>query len=136
METKQKIRILISDDHQLIRRALRKAIAKQDDMMVVGEATDGIEAVKFTKETSPDVILMDVDMPKMDGITATEKIMSFDKHIRIIGLSLYDQKLISERMLKAGAVAYTTKDDDLNILWNIIRKEAIKSTPYTSRNGI
>lgn len=121
-EIKQQIRILISDDHRLIRRVLRRAIENQDDMVVVGEATDGIEAIKLTKETSPDVILMDVDMPNMDGITATEKIMSTSKHIRIIGFSLYDQQYISERMLEAGAIAYTTKNFDLEILWNIIRK--------------
>lgn len=118
----EKIKVLITDDHLLIRQVLRKTINHQCDMNVIGEATDGVEAIKLAKQFAPDVILMDVNMPNMDGIAATKKIMAYKNHVRIIGLSLHNDISVKTSMLKAGAVAYLTKSDDMEKICETIRR--------------
>lgn len=119
----EELDILIADDHQMVRNGFRKLIEKQYDLKVVGEASDGQETVKLARETKPDVILMDVNMPKMDGIEATKIISSEDPDVCIIGLSLHDRKEVVEDMLSAGACAYLSKDQAFETLCKTIRDE-------------
>lgn len=120
----QTAKILIVDDHEMVRRGLRKMIENQDDLVVIAEASNGEEAVKYARETSPDVIVMDVNLPGMDGIEATRKITSEMPNVRVIGLSLHDEKGVSEDMRSAGASAYLTKTEAFETLCATIRSEA------------
>ncbi len=118
------IKVLLVDDHRMVREGLRNIIDGQDDIMVIGEAANGEEAIKLSRETSPDIILMDVSMPGMDGIKATREITSDMPHIRIIGLSLHEEDRVAEQMRNAGASAYLTKTEAFESLIVTIRAEA------------
>lgn len=118
------IHILLVDDHDMMRKGLKKIIDAEEDMQVVGEAVDGEEAVSMAKETSPDIIVMDINMPRMNGIEATTIIMSSEMDLRIIGLSLHDSKEVMQGMLSAGATAYISKDEAFKVLCNTVRREA------------
>jgi len=91
------------------------------DVEMVGEAADGQEAVEKTREFQPDVILMDISMPRLDGIEATRIIHAEFPHTRIIGLSMHDKQDQAARMLEAGASAYCTKDGATDMLLSAIR---------------
>jgi CheY-like chemotaxis protein len=116
------IRVLLADDHAVVRQGLSSLLDGYPDLEVAGEAADGEEAVRKTRDLQPDVILMDLSMPKMDGVAATRIIHSEFPHIRIIGLSMHDKDSQAAQMMKAGASAYCTKDGDTDVLLAAIRK--------------
>jgi DNA-binding NarL/FixJ family response regulator len=102
--TKMKsIRVLLVDDHFLVRQGLRKYLSHHLDIELVGEARDGEEAVKLTDLLKPDVVVMDIHMPRMNGIEATESIMRKHPHLQVIGLSFYVGNGNREAFLDAGA---------------------------------
>ena len=103
------IRILIADDHSLFRKSLRGIIESQKDMSVVAEAENGIIAIRQAKQFQPDIILMDVSMPEMDGINATKQISSKFSKIKIIALSSYAEEIYHAKMIEAGARDYLSK---------------------------
>jgi DNA-binding NarL/FixJ family response regulator len=103
------IRIIIADDHLLFRQSLRTIVEKQGDMVVVAEAGNGIEAIKQAKIHQPDIILMDVEMPVMNGIDATLQIHEAFGGIKIIALSTHAEQIYIDRMMKAGASDYLSK---------------------------
>ncbi|MFN2126901.1 MAG: response regulator [Anaerolineales bacterium] len=103
------IRILVADDHALVRRGLIALLDGRQTLEIVGEASDGFEAIKLTEETQPDVILMDLEMPRLDGIVAIKKIKGKNPKSKILVVSNYydDERVISA--LKAGANGYLLK---------------------------
>ncbi len=105
----RKIRIVITDDHPLLRQALRNVLEKQNDFDVIAEAGDGEEAIKLTTELLPDVVIMDVSMPKLNGIEATRRIKSECPSIAILALSVHSDNEHIARILQAGAAGYLTK---------------------------
>jgi DNA-binding NarL/FixJ family response regulator len=115
------IQILIVDDHPLFRKTLGSIIKSQTDMNVTGEAENGIDAIKQTEQHQPDIILMDLQMPKMDGICATSQIRSRYSHIKIIALSSYTEEIYMKKMLEAGASYYLSKMCSRTTLINCIR---------------
>lgn len=106
----EKIKILIADDHTVLRQGTRKLLEQESDLKVVAEAGDGEEALKLAAELMPDVILMDIAMPKMDGITATKRIKAEYPDINVLILSAYDDDQFVFRLLQAGAAGYLLKN--------------------------
>ncbi len=127
-EAAEPIKVLLVDDHQLVREGLRSIIEREEDMIVIAEAKNGVEAVHLAAEIEPHVIVMDVNMPEMNGIAATKKIMDGKPKLRIIGLSIHDKENVEDSLLKAGASVYLTKDDAMATLCTAIRSqyEALK----------
>jgi two-component system response regulator NreC len=103
------MKILIADDHGVVREGLKVLIESQSGMKVVAEAQDGLEVVKLAKELSPDVIIMDISMPNLNGVEATRFILEENPDIRIIALSVHFDKHFVTEMLKAGASGYILK---------------------------
>lgn len=111
-----KIKLLLADDHAVVRSGLRMLLDAQTDMTIIGEAETGHEAVRLTKELQPDVVLMDIKMPDMNGIEATEQIMESCPDIPVLALTMYEDDQYFFEMLKAGASGYIPKraaPDDL-----------------------
>ncbi len=118
------IRILLADDQALFREALRTLISLQEDLEVVGEAGDGREAIRLTRELRPDVILMDLQMPLMNGVDATRQLKSEQIDCRVIALTTFDEDEYVFDCLRAGAVGYLLKDAPSENLFAAIRAAA------------
>jgi len=116
-----KIKVLIADDHQVVRQGLRTFLELQDDILVIGEAGDGLAAVEMAQQLHPDVILMDLVMPRLDGISATRQVKSSDVDIKVIALTSFteDDKIFPA--IQAGASSYLLKDISPDNLVEAIR---------------
>lgn len=116
------IRVLIADDHQIVRKGLRALLGRKRDLEVVGEAADGAEAVALAKALAPDVVLMDLVMPKMNGIEATRIITAERPGTRILVLTSFAANDKVFPAIKAGALGYLLKDSNPDALIGAIRK--------------
>jgi two-component system response regulator NreC len=124
MEDRMKTRVLIVDDHQGFREGLKAVINLQADMEVVGEAQDGAKAVALTRELLPDIILMDVKLPGMDGAEATSRILAEMPGMKILALSIYADDGFMANMMRAGAMGYILKGCDSEELFDTVRRTA------------
>ena len=115
------IKILLADDHKIMREGLRALIEKQGDIAVIGEADDGRTTVRLAQELLPDIVIMDINMPGMNGIEATRQIISRDSRTRVIALSVHSNKCFVSEMLNAGASGYLLKNCASHELVNAIR---------------
>lgn len=115
------IRILLADDHTVVRDGLRVLLERQPGFVIAGEAADGIEAVRLAEETHPDVVLMDIAMPVLNGIEATRRIAAKCPHTAVVILSMHHDESYILRSLKAGARGYLVKDTAKTDLVNGIR---------------
>jgi len=115
------IKVLLVDDHALFREGLRSLLDDQDDIEIVGEAEDGLEATKLVAALNPTVILMDINMPIIDGVEATRIILKENNSVGIIILTMYPQDEYVFEALKAGAKAYLLKDTRSKQLLEVIR---------------
>src|SRR5262249_52658698 len=109
--TPKSLRILIADDHAVARAGLRELFSKRPELQVVGEAASGVEAITQAVALQPDVTIMDVSLPQLNGIDATREIHHTMGHIRIVGLSTHDDESTERLMRQAGAEAYFTKNE-------------------------
>ena len=127
--TEHHIRILICDDHPVVRAGLRGMIESQPDLDVVSEAANGTEAVALASRLRPDVVLMDLQMPGMDGVTATEGIKENHPDIHVLILTTYDTDADILRALEKGATGYLLKDEREDRLFDAIREVAGGRSP-------
>jgi len=116
-----KIRVLLADDHALVREGIVALLRLYDDIEVVGEASDGIEAIERVRKVRPDIILMDISMPKLGGFEATVEIRKTCPDVKVIILSQYDDREYISRFLKAGVSGYLLKKAVGSELVNAIR---------------
>jgi len=121
MEHAEIIKVLIVDDHQVVRQGLRKFLELQEDIAVVGEAEDGKPAVEMVRLLQPDVVLMDLVLPQMDGITATEQIRALGLPTKVIALTSFSEDDKVFPAIQAGAASYLLKDVKPNELVEAIR---------------
>ena len=105
-----KIKILIADDHGIVREGLRSLLGKQAEMEIIGEADDGRKALDLVRELEPDVVIMDISMPNLNGVDATRHIVREHPKIKVIALSMHSSSMFVADMIKAGASGYILKD--------------------------
>jgi DNA-binding NarL/FixJ family response regulator len=115
------IKVLLVDDHQVVRRGLRTFLEVQDDIEVVGEAADGAEGVERAEELRPDVVLMDIKMPGMDGVEALRRLRELDNPARVLIVTSFTEQRTVVPALRAGAAGYVYKDVDPDALAGAIR---------------
>lgn len=115
------IRIVVADDHLIIRQGLRLILETQEGFEMVGEAADGAEAVKLCEELKPDVVLMDLRMPGVDGLTAIEQLRTRQPKIAVVILTTFNEDDLMMRGLRLGAKGYLLKDTDRETLFDTIR---------------
>lgn len=125
------IRIVIADDHLIIRQGLRLILETEPDFDLVGEAGDGAEALQVCAQVHPDVVLMDLRMPGMDGLTAIEKLRIDYRDIAVVILTTFNEDELMLRGLQAGAKGYLLKDTTREALFNAIRAAARGETLLT-----
>lgn len=106
----KKIKVLLVDDHPVVRKGLHSCLANRDNLKIVGEACNGTEALQKVKELDPDVVLMDINMPGMDGLEVTEALRKDSPRTRVLVLSVHDTRDYVMRIVKAGARGYVLKD--------------------------
>jgi DNA-binding NarL/FixJ family response regulator len=115
------MKVLLADDHRIVREGLRSLLEAQDDMQVVGEADNGRVALEMAAESEPDVVVMDVAMPQLNGIEATRRLMNDQPATKVVALSMHSDRRYVSEALKAGATAYLLKDGAFEELVTAIR---------------
>jgi len=109
----EKTKLLIVDDHRVVIEGIKSSLQEHPEFEVVGEAVDGLEAVEFVKSSRPDIVIMDISMPNLNGVEATRQIKEFDSEIGIVIYTMYSDKEFVIDLFKAGISAYVLKDDPL-----------------------
>lgn len=104
------IRVIIADDHHLVRQGIRALLEESVEIEVIGEAEDGRQAVELARELRPEVVIMDISMPRMDGAQATQQILAQDTPTEVVILSMHADQHLAEQLLRAGAKGYLLKD--------------------------
>lgn len=122
------IRVMLVDDHAILRQALRHVLELEGDIAVVAEASSAAEALLLAKQVAPDVVIMDIGMPGMDGIETTRHLLAENNGIRVLTLSTYLDRRIIQRMLEAGACGYVVKSAGSDDLLRGIREAAVGRT--------
>jgi len=133
----QIIRVLIVDDHTIVRRGIKALLAQTDDIQVIGEAGNGLEAIRLSHELEPDVILMDLLMPKMDGLEATRQITSLRPQMRVLVMTsfVFDEKIFPA--IKAGARGYLLKESETGeLIWSIYKVYRGELLLHARRQGL
>jgi two-component system response regulator NreC len=124
-------RIVLADDHRILREGLRSLLAQQPGMVVVGEAADGEMAIALALELRPDLVIMDVVMPGVDGVAATRRIRAECPQTKVIALSMHSDRRFVSEMVRAGAMGYLVKDSAFEELSQAV-KTVMANRPYLS----
>jgi len=115
------IKVLLVDDHNLLRESLTDSLSRLEDFEVVGQAADGSEVLAVARQTRPDVVIMDVSMPQMSGLHATQRLRLEMPQVRVVGLSMHTSQEMARAMRSAGAAAYLTKETSISTLVDVLR---------------
>ena len=127
-------RIVLADDHDRVREGMRRLLNKAEDLQVVGEASDGLEAIELVKKLSPDVLLLDMEMPVLDGNQVAENLNRANSAVRILAVSAYDDRQYILGILRRGAVGYITKDEVPSKLVKAVRGVARGEQGWVSKD--
>lgn len=117
-----RINILLVEDHMIVREGLRRLLESEEDLAVIGEASNGREALALAIELSPDVVLMDIEMPSGNGLEAMRRILKFLPETKIIVLTAHSDEAHAQKTIHAGAAGFLPKQDSVNVLRRVIRK--------------
>ena len=136
------IRVILADDNDMVRRSLKAALAKAEDIDVVGEATDGQEAIKLAIRLQPDVVIMDITMPRLNGIQAIAQLRRLGNTTEVVILSMHKDEALVQQAFQNGASGYVVKHSSLQELLKVVRAAtkrrklfAQPSIPPTMNNG-
>jgi len=132
MNTPHTIRVMLVDDHTVVRSGLATFLRAYDDLELVGEAKNGLEAVSLCRQQKPDVILMDLMMPKMDGVSATRLIRKKYPGIQVVALTTFDDKELVQDALRAGAISYMLKNSPMETITETIRDASVGRTTLSA----
>ena len=119
------IRIVLADDHHVVRQGLKKILDAEDGLSVVAEASDGIETVKVVEETQPDVLVVDLMMPGLNGLAVTSQVRRRAEHTQVVVLSMHADDAYVLQALRNGATSYVLKDSDSSELVEAVRRAAV-----------
>jgi len=133
MNSPRKINIILVDDHQILRDGLRNLIEQKANLQILGEASNGREAIKLCAKLKPDVVITDISMPSLNGIEAAKQILKENPEIKIIGLSMHANRKFVQAMFSAGGYGYLLKDGDVNELITAITT-VMQNRKYLSKN--
>jgi len=128
-----KIRVLLVDDHAAVRTGVRRLLENARDMLVVGEAGDGFQAIKMVEELEPDIVVLDVEMPRMNGLAVARQLTDQHAAVKILALSAYDDRQYILGMLDQGAAGYMIKDEVPEMLVQAIRDITVVNQPWLSK---
>jgi DNA-binding NarL/FixJ family response regulator len=120
-EPKRSIKVAIADDHALFRAGVRTALSEKTDILLIAEADNGVELLHLLKNNEPDVILLDIQMPVMDGVTALPEIRKLYPSVKIIILSMHNEHSMISKLMEIGANSYLTKNTDSDTIYEAIR---------------
>ncbi|WP_339882350.1 response regulator transcription factor [Polaribacter vadi] len=133
MNPSKKITIILVDDHQMLRDGLRNLIEQKANLQILGEASNGREAIKLCAKLNPDVVITDVSMPNLNGIESAKQILKGNPEIKIIGLSMHANRKFVQAMFQAGGYGYLLKDGDVSELITAITT-VMQNRKYLSKN--
>lgn len=130
------IRVMFADDHPVAREGVRKFLSRASDIEIIGEATDGIQALAMAKELIPDVLLLDMEMPGMKGVEVAKELQAANLPIKVLALSSYDDKQFIFGLLASGAVGYLTKEEVPETIVDAVRGVARGEQGWMSRRVV
>jgi DNA-binding NarL/FixJ family response regulator len=128
-----KIRVLLADDHPIVRSGIRPLLEKQPDIEVVGEAATGEEALRLVAQEQPDVMVLDMELPDMPGLTVMERLQAVQSHVRVLVLSAYDERQYIINTLSHGAAGYLVKEEAPKTIVDAIRGVGRGESGWLSR---
>jgi DNA-binding NarL/FixJ family response regulator len=131
----EKIRVVIADDHAIMRVGIRNILSRSDQISVVGEASNGAEAITLVDELTPDVLVLDMEMPIMDGVEVARQLQASNSPVRILVLSAYDDRQYILEMLNMGAAGYLIKDEAPEVIVEAVRSIAQGEKGWISRKA-
>ena len=127
------IKVLVADDHELVRHGLAMLLSSADDIELVGQASDGAEAMQMVEEFRPDVVLMDLSMPGMDGVEATRRITTSHSDVSVVVLSSFSERRMVLEAIDAGAAGYLLKDGGMDDIVRAVRAASNGEAPLSPR---
>jgi DNA-binding NarL/FixJ family response regulator len=130
-----KIRVVIADDHTIMRVGIRNILSRSSDICVVGEASNGAEAIQLVGELGPDVLILDMEMPVMDGVEVARRLQVNKSPVRILVLSAYDDRQYILEMLNMGAAGYLIKDEAPEVIVDAVQGIAGGEKGWISRKA-
>lgn len=127
------IRVILADDHPVVRTGIRNLLSRSTDIEIVGEASSGDEALRLVEELSPDILLLDMEMPGIKGVEVAQRLHNLNSPVKILALSAYDDKQYIQELLESGAAGYLTKEEAPDTIVDAIRGVSQGEQGWVSR---